>query len=373
MSKAKVDEWLHSDKGKPWARASGGPVMDALSRRYAAGGSPSTVVIGSGAAPAASYLAGTAGSPLNASAVPTFTPAQVPSATTGGQTVNLPGGGSFQVPQTTNPNALNPQSGLMNVPQVGNYTLDPTTGALSQGTQQALQSYAQRGLPIANATPAATTSPVAGAPASTAPTSPPGTGPTTIDPTTGGLVDPNRRAAGGKVPGFAMGGMSMSQESPWWEHSDAHQMDSHPAGLIQGPTGGRADHVPMSVASGSYVVPADIVSGVGGGNTMAGGHALDSMMSKGPFGTKIPVMKAGHANIPKPPAAPRFARGGVAEGKGGVKVLVSHGEYIYPPHEVAHMGGGDLKHGHKLLDEWVVNQRKENVAKTAKLPGPVKS
>lgn len=41
-------------------------------------------------------------------------------------------------------------------------------------------------------------------------------------------------------------------------------------GPIHSAVAGRTDHLPMNVPSGSYVIPADIISAMGEGNTMAG-------------------------------------------------------------------------------------------------------
>src|ERR1019366_4073347 len=46
-------------------------------------------------------------------------------------------------------------------------------------------------------------------------------------------------------------------------------------GPIHSAVAGRTDHIPLDVPSGSYVIPADIVSGLGEGNTMAGYEKLN--------------------------------------------------------------------------------------------------
>lgn len=348
-------------------RAAGHPQAQAVAaalntaRRYASGGTtmvgvgadapawmqaataPSAPIQGSsgGASP---YLAGTAGrSALNLAGLPNYRPS---------------------VP----PNHTILASGLMPVPQTGSYGLDLNTGALTQNAQIAQQNQAQRGLPIGGVASQGTNTAALDAAAVAAQNQP------VVQPydfPSGGEGGGGGMRTGGGVPGFAAGGMSPSMESPWWTRDAFHQEEaSHPAGLISGPTGGRADHVPMTVGSGSYVIPADVVGGLGGGNTEAGGAVLDHLMRGGPFGTHIPVPK-GRSTIPHPPGAPRLARGGPTT---GVPVLVSHGEYIVPPHEVARLHrSGDVKEGHKMLDDFIIRARKEIVKKTAALPGPVKS
>ena len=82
-----------------------------------------------------------------------------------------------------------------------------------------------------------------------------------------------------------MGGMSMSDESPWWERSEARSAtDRH--GLLTSPVAGRTDHLPISPAAGSYVVPADVVSGLGEGNTLAGANIMQRILDTGPMGLR---------------------------------------------------------------------------------------
>jgi len=53
-------------------------------------------------------------------------------------------------------------------------------------------------------------------------------------------------------------------------------------GLINMAVGGRTDYLPMHVREGSYVLPADIVSALGEGNTMAGSKVVDHMFAGHP-------------------------------------------------------------------------------------------
>lgn len=56
------------------------------------------------------------------------------------------------------------------------------------------------------------------------------------------------------------------------------------SGPIHSPVAGRTDHLPMHVESGSYVLPADIVSAGGEGNTIAGFKILRRMFGGQPYG-----------------------------------------------------------------------------------------
>lgn len=114
-------------------------------------------------------------------------------------------------------------------------------------------------------------------------------------------------------------------------------------GPIHSAVGGRTDHLALDVPSGSYVIPADIVSGLGEGNTANGLAVLQQMfpVSGQKSGKDVPIMAAG-------------------------------GEYVIDPPGVMQVGGGDLNKGHSILDKWVVSQRKKLVKTLSKLPGPAR-
>lgn len=119
------------------------------------------------------------------------------------------------------------------------------------------------------------------------------------------------------------------------------------SGPIKAPVAGRTDHLPMHVASGSYVVPADIVSAIGEGNTETGFAILDHMMKSRSQG-----------EAPKMGAA--------------VPIVAAGGEYVIPPIAVVHFGGGEMDRGHKALDEWVKSERAKTIKTLKQLPGPKK-
>lgn len=60
------------------------------------------------------------------------------------------------------------------------------------------------------------------------------------------------------------------------------------AGPIHSAVAGRTDHLPMHVESGSYVLPADIVSAGGSGNTLAGFKVLRRTFGGDPYGVSAP-------------------------------------------------------------------------------------
>lgn len=111
-------------------------------------------------------------------------------------------------------------------------------------------------------------------------------------------------------------------------------------GPIHSAVAGRTDHLPINVPSGSYVIPADIVSSFGEGNTMAGFEILNDI-----FG----VQKLGE----DPP----------------VEIVAAGGEYVIAPMSIARMFG-DLDDGHSELDAFVKKARADTVKTLRSLPGP---
>lgn len=105
-------------------------------------------------------------------------------------------------------------------------------------------------------------------------------------------------------------------------------------GPISGDTGGRADKVPMSVPDGAYILTADLVSGLGEGNTQAGMVKLGKMFPK---------------------SKPSLMRG--LKGK-PVPILAADGEFCVSPADIADRYG-DLDRGHKILDHWQTSERKK--------------
>ena len=122
-------------------------------------------------------------------------------------------------------------------------------------------------------------------------------------------------------------------------------------GPIHSSVAGRTDHLPMHVPSGSYVIPADIISAMGEGNTMAGFKIMNDI-------TKM------YGCLPK-----AFADGGMAGEK--VPIVAAGGEYVIPPEVVINVGNGDMNAGHTELDDFVLKMRAKTV-KTLKGLAPPK-
>lgn len=270
-------------------------------------------------------------------------------------------GGSSPPPQaptyaTANPGILS--SGLMPTSRVGSVGLDPNTGALTPESIAWLQNFAMRGMvggPDNRGAPPASFGMPQPAQAPAAPPMFP-----TLDTASGSMQNRGGRVArapGGGVP-------SAAQMAPWFTRSEAHGMD-HPNGLIHSSVPGRTDQIPMSVAAGSHVIPADVVAGLGEGNTLAGAHALDMALHTGPGGIRLPSMPR-RSTIPH---APRLASGGAP---GGVECIVAGGEYLLSPDQVKRIEHAG-KRGHEGVDAWILERRAKDVKKIRALPGPVKS
>ena len=123
-------------------------------------------------------------------------------------------------------------------------------------------------------------------------------------------------------------------------------LDVARSGALRGHTAGRHDVLNISVPGESYVIPSDVVSAIGQGNTEAGFHALEKLFPPPP-----------HEHSPK---------------TGKVGIVAAGGEYIVSPENVKRVGGGDMKRGHKALEDFVKIIRKKTIKKLRTMPGPHK-
>lgn len=123
----------------------------------------------------------------------------------------------------------------------------------------------------------------------------------------------------------------------------ALEIAQHGALRHDGP--GRTDDLEISVPGESFVIPADIVSSLGQGNTAAGFKVLETMWPqhqvKRAEGGKVPIVAAG-------------------------------GEFIVHPEHVKRIGGGDLKKGHAVLRDFVKEIRQKTIKSLKKLPSPAR-
>jgi len=157
-----------------------------------------------------------------------------------------------------------------------------------------------------------------------------------------------------------------------------------PRNVFSGPINtavpGRTDRHHMNVKNGSYVIPAEVVSGIGQGNTAAGHNAINALFPK----TKL---HAGHApkmgGVPHQAKAmmhqmhmPRMAmpsaHGGAAEDDPEhPEIVAAGGEHVLTPEQVI-ARYGDLEKGHDILDKLMVMLHEQHIKDLKKYPGPKK-
>ena len=166
----------------------------------------------------------------------------------------------------------------------------------------------------------------------------------------------------------AMGGQVNPLQPPWFIRSESRGM-TH-TGPLMGPTGGRADKLPINVPNGAHVLPSDTVSALGGGNSTHGHAVLGKMfpMSTGPLG--MPTMHAAKPNFPGVKLG--RAKGGGLHGNDHVPIHASDGEFVISNEDVKRVGGGDEERGHRILDAFIMRCRRENIKKLKSLPPPEK-
>lgn len=158
------------------------------------------------------------------------------------------------------------------------------------------------------------------------------------------------RAFGGHTPAFI-------------QKPVAPQASKIHVGPIHSAVAGRTDHLPMNVPSGAYVIPADIISAMGEGNTIAGFRVAKSIFNRPMYGG---------GKTPYGQSMPGKAEGG-ATSDPSVEIVAAGGEYVIDPEDVTWLGDGDIDHGHKTLDEFVNKFRAKTVKVLRKLPGPKKN
>lgn len=194
-------------------------------------------------------------------------------------------------------------------------------------------------------------------------------------------MDTARRATrdfGGPMPlgkPRELQGLQQLQKLPGAPSSKVH------TGPIHSAVSGRTDHLPVHVPSGSYVIPADVISGMGEGNTMAGFKILKRVFSglpygggKQPYGAKGGPYGRG-SNPYDSDLGKLYGSSISGHAKGGktgsdVKVVVAGGEFTLTPQEVLKAGDGDMDRGHRVLDDFVKQMRGHIVRTMSKLPGP---
>lgn len=142
-------------------------------------------------------------------------------------------------------------------------------------------------------------------------------------------------------------------------------------GPILSHVAGRTDHLNMTVPSGAYVIPADIISGMGQGNTIAGFKVAKDVFGVPVYGGKLGRGSPyGQETAPYGRDLPGKAEGGEVY---GVPIVAAGGELVLSPDQVVQIGNGNLDDGHRILDEFVKGYRSRLVDTLSKLPGPRKN
>ena len=159
--------------------------------------------------------------------------------------------------------------------------------------------------------------------------------------------------------------------------------DGGHVGPLLGTTPGRADEVETTVPDGSHVIPSDIVSFIGGSNSLAGLDILNRRFPHRAAGgmigmPRMPGVPHMGIGVPRPhiTGIPHTIGSHLADGgepKSQVPCRLSDGEFVLGPEWVKEIGRGDPERGHRAIDRMILDLRKEAIKKQRSLPPPVGS
>jgi hypothetical protein len=165
------------------------------------------------------------------------------------------------------------------------------------------------------------------------------------------MQDDEGHAEGGAVKNAIRKAVAMAKQAKRANGGKVH------VGPIKSDHGGRTDTEEMAVPDGSYVLSADVVSHLGENNSEAGLKHAQKIFGEG-----------GHYDEPE-----HRATGGPAKSDGKpVDCVTAGGEFVISPRVVKNIGGGDIEWGHKLLDRFSMNVRKDHIRTLASLPPPAR-
>jgi hypothetical protein len=188
--------------------------------------------------------------------------------------------------------------------------------------------------------------------------------------------DPGDNQPPPEAPGSGGGGLEppgRAHGGPLLFHSNLDHRRHHlHVGPIHSHVSGRTDHLNMHVPSGSYVLPADVVSAHGEGNTQAGFRVMRRLFGGAPYGQAGGPYGQGAGPYGE---ALQNSRGGRATDGGsdeGVPIVAAGGEYVLSPAQVRAAGNGDPEVGCKVLDQFVLKSRAKHISTLKGLPGPAK-
>lgn len=170
------------------------------------------------------------------------------------------------------------------------------------------------------------------------------------------------------------------------------------AGPLHSAVPGRTDKINLAVKPGSYVIPADVTSIVGQGNTLAGSAVWKAMFGPeeltgkvkpaqgrpSPKKEELTNVRPGRlfqmtgTHIPGPGGMESqeqrhiFQDGGETQDprtQGTAPVVVAGGEYILSPQTITNMFG-DLTGGHRRLDAMIHEVRAREIKRLENAPPP---
>ena len=196
-------------------------------------------------------------------------------------------------------------------------------------------------------------------------------------------------ARGGTVKRDLGGGVSLSDAMPYWARRE--QESSGGSGFLHGATPGQADQIKTQAPPGAYVIPAEVIAGLGQGNGLSGARIMQAFINSGPYGTPLPRSSSRGTGMPRPPSAQlvreseegKFKKGGTipifmpqarASGganRGSTPVDLSDGEFVVHPKDVDRFGFGDRDAGHRFFDKWVMRKHKQHIKALQAYRGPV--
>ncbi len=145
-------------------------------------------------------------------------------------------------------------------------------------------------------------------------------------------------------------------------------------GFLHSSVPGRTDRLPISVAGGAYVLPADHVAALGQGNSLSGANIVSKMFKSGPYGSAPTALRGTGVKMPHlnlTPKAPKIARGGQAGHGKPIPIIAAGGEIVLSPEQIIKRFGS-LEKGHKALDHWVNTTRKKHIKTLRGLKPPKK-
>lgn len=176
--------------------------------------------------------------------------------------------------------------------------------------------------------------------------------------------------------------------SPWFERQEArNEIDMPHGGFLNSSIAGRTDRLPIAVAADSHVQPADVISGLGQGNSLSGANVMKEALKIGPYGDPHPQVTHGRGP-PRAPGVPGeveremfgYAEGGRSPEHGVSHTLMAGGEMVIPPHDwtdghfmyrgVKSIGDGDIEEGHARLRELTRRVREHTIKFLKHAPPP---